>query len=114
MAKIKQTWSDAEFAILPYKDCNDVYVLGGVDEVEGWLDESMTALGAITASRYVGAIRAEVVKLDSSLRLLSSTMDEWLAVQQAWLYLEPVLSAPDIQRQLPSESKVASSSMRSL
>jgi hypothetical protein len=29
----------------------------------------------------------------------------WLDVQHAWLALEPVFAAPDIQRQLPAEAR---------
>lgn len=32
--------------------------------------------------------------------------EEWLNCQRSWLYLESIFSAPDIQRQLPSEAKM--------
>ena len=36
--------------------------------------------------------------------LFARTIEEWFKCQRNWLYLEPVFSAADIQRQLPSEA----------
>lgn len=33
LRKVQEKWSGIEFAILPYKDTKDVFILGGVDEV---------------------------------------------------------------------------------
>ena len=38
------------------------------------------------------------------LMLFARTIEEWFKCQRNWLYLEPVFSAADIQRQLPSEA----------
>lgn len=35
-----------------------------------------------------------------------SSQEEWLNCQRNWLYLESIFNAPDIQRQLPAESKM--------
>lgn len=45
-------------------------------------------------------------KVNKSLRLFSDTLEEWLECQKKWLYLENIFMAPDIQRQLPNETKL--------
>lgn len=105
LTKVQDVWRDFEFVLNPYKESKDIFVLGGIDEVQAALDDSMVTIGTIMASRYVSGIRPEVEKMETNLRCLQDVLDEWLAVQKNWMYLEPILSAPDIQKQLPMESK---------
>lgn len=35
---------------------------------------------------------------------MSETLDEWVAVQRNWMYLETIFCAEDIQKQLPVEA----------
>lgn len=41
---------------------------------------------------------------EKRLGLLSETLDEWVAVQRNWMYLETIFCAEDIQKQLPEEA----------
>ena len=50
-------------------------------------------------------MQKRVDEWEKKLRLFSDTLDEWLAVQRAWMYLESIFKAADIQRQLPNEYK---------
>lgn len=51
-------------------------------------------------------VRGDVDRVSQSLRLFNDTLDEWLECQKKWLYLENIFMAPDIQRQLPNETKL--------
>ena len=42
---------------------------------------------------------------DEQLSLVSEVIEEWLAVQSNWLYLQPIFDSPDILKQLPVEGK---------
>ncbi len=41
---------------------------------------------------------------EKRLGLLNETLDEWVAVQRNWMYLETIFCAEDIQKQLPDEA----------
>lgn len=41
---------------------------------------------------------------EKRLGLLNETLDEWIAVQRNWMYLETIFCAEDIQKQLPEEA----------
>jgi hypothetical protein len=51
LAKVKESWKDAEFTILEYKDQKDLHILGDCEEIQSLLDESMTTISSILANR---------------------------------------------------------------
>ena len=58
---------------------------------------------------HTAGVRGDVDKMTQTLRLFSATLEEWLECQKKWLYLENIFMAPDIQRQLPNETKLFAS-----
>eukprot|EP00762_Andalucia_godoyi_P001076 ANDGO_01965.mRNA.1 Dynein-1-beta heavy chain len=106
LKKVATQWQNTEFTLLPHKDSRDVYILGGVDEIIAQLEDSSLTIATIQGSRYVGPIKKQVDQWYSDLRLMSETLEELMTCQRNWLYLESIFSAPDIQKQLQSESKM--------
>ncbi|KAK3733193.1 hypothetical protein QZH41_008554, partial [Actinostola sp. cb2023] len=106
LKKVEDSWKSSEFVVLPHRDSKDVFILGGVDDIQAVLDDSMINVSTIAGSRHVGPIRPRVEDWQRQLHLFSETLDEWLTCQRNWLYLESIFSAPDIQRQLPAEAKM--------
>ncbi|XP_051785909.1 dynein axonemal heavy chain 6 [Erpetoichthys calabaricus] len=106
LKKVEDSWKSMEFVVLPHRDSKDVFILGGTDEVQALLDDSIINIATVASSRYVGPIKAAVDDWQRRLALFSQTLEEWLTCQRNWLYLESIFSAPDIQRQLPAEAKM--------
>ncbi|CAH8627144.1 unnamed protein product [Schistosoma bovis] len=105
LKKVEESWKSTEFIVLPYKDSKDVFIIGGTDEIQQLWDDSNINISTIASSRHVGPIKHRVDEWQTLLELFGRTLDEWMKCQRSWLYLESIFSAPDIQRQLPSESK---------
>lgn len=60
-------------------------------------------------SPYKKPFEERLLRWEAQLSLVSEVIDEWLALQRAWMYLEPIFSSPDILQQLPQEGKKYSS-----
>jgi dynein heavy chain len=90
-----------------------VFIFGAVDDIQTLLEDSQVTIATIKGSRFIGPIKQEVEKWDKQLSLFADTLDAWLVCQRNWLYLESIFSAPDIQRQLPDESRMFSQVDRS-
>jgi dynein heavy chain len=104
LTKIEDSWNELAFVVKNYRETKDVYILGGLDDVTAQLEDNQALLQTMLASRFVAGIRQQVEEWDKKLRLVAEALDEWLGVQRAWMYLESIFGAPDIQKQLPLET----------
>jgi dynein heavy chain len=102
---IRRGWADIEFPLLPYRDTKNVFTLGSLEEVSTLLEDNQVTLQTMMGSRFIMGVRDDVEKWEKKLGLLGDTLDEWMAVQRNWMYLETIFGAEDIQKQLPVESQ---------
>ena len=56
-------------------------------------------------SSFKKPFEEEIAAWDHTLNTVSEVIEEWLATQRNWLYLQPIFDSDDIKKQLPSESK---------
>uniref|UniRef100_A0A7N9AZR1 Dynein, axonemal, heavy chain 6 n=1 Tax=Mastacembelus armatus TaxID=205130 RepID=A0A7N9AZR1_9TELE len=104
--EVEDMWKTTQFTVLSHGDSKEVFILGGTEDIQVLLDDSIISVGTVASSRYVAPIKVRVDKLLGQLILFNQTLDEWLTCQRNWLYLESIFLAPDIKRQLPAESKM--------
>jgi dynein heavy chain len=81
------------------------YVLRGLDDTLQHLDDNIVMAQSLAFSPYKGPFEAEIEQLEKDLVMTQEVIDEWVACQRLWMYLEPIFGSEDIQKQLPAESK---------
>eukprot|EP00761_Pharyngomonas_kirbyi_P008673 gb/GECH01008685.1/.p1 GENE.gb/GECH01008685.1/~~gb/GECH01008685.1/.p1 ORF type:complete len:4033 (+),score=845.30 gb/GECH01008685.1/:1-12099(+) len=109
LKKVSDKWAKEEFVLLQHKDSRGMFILGPVEDIVADIEDSQITISTILGSKYVANIKQRVEQWDKDLRLMSETLDEWIKVQQKWLYLENVFTSPDLNQQLPNEGKLFSS-----
>ncbi|XP_074663059.1 dynein axonemal heavy chain 6-like [Tubulanus polymorphus] len=107
LQKVQDLWQSTDFRLIPHQG-RDTSIIAGAEDLMAQLEESQVTIGTIRGSRYVTPIKGAVEDWERRLALFSRTLDEWMTCQRNWLYLEQIFSTPDIQRQLPTESKMFS------
>eukprot|EP00752_Nemacystus_decipiens_P017827 g15983.t1 len=97
-------WEETAFTTLNHREQPGVFILGGLEEILMVLEDNQVTLQTMMGSRFIMGVKDEVEAWEKRLGLLSETLDEWVAVQRNWMYLETIFCAEDIQKQLPDEA----------
>ncbi|KAL7843672.1 hypothetical protein AOLI_G00251840 [Acnodon oligacanthus] len=102
--KMQHEWSSVMFEVLPYKETG-TYILKSPDEASQLLDDHIVMTQSMSFSPYKKPFEERISTWESKLRMTQDVLEEWLTCQRSWLYLEPIFSSDDINRQLPLEGR---------
>ncbi|XP_053785531.1 dynein axonemal heavy chain 1 isoform X3 [Desmodus rotundus] len=102
--KMEKEWSTILFNVLPYKE-TETYILKSPDEASQLLDDHIVMTQSMSFSPYKKPFEQRINSWETKLKLTQEVLEEWLNCQRSWLYLEPIFTSEDINRQLPVESK---------
>lgn len=84
------------FTLIPYRDSKDRFLLTEIDEVIVQLEDHQMSVQTMMANRFVTEVRDQVEDWEKKLSYISDVIEEWLAFQRQWMYLENIFNAEDI------------------
>ncbi|KAK7127569.1 hypothetical protein R3I93_020220 [Phoxinus phoxinus] len=102
--KMEEEWSTVRFEVIAYKETG-TYILNSPDEASQLLDDHIVMTQSMAFSPFKKPFEERISKWESKLKMTQEVLEEWLICQRSWLYMEPIFSSDDINRQLPVEGK---------
>uniref|UniRef100_H2YF96 Dynein heavy chain linker domain-containing protein n=1 Tax=Ciona savignyi TaxID=51511 RepID=H2YF96_CIOSA len=81
------------------------FIIRSPEEASQLLDDHIVMTQTMSFSPYKKPFEERITSWEGKLNMTQDVLDEWLACQRSWLYLEPIFSSEDINRQLPVEGK---------
>uniref|UniRef100_A0A7S0HBM9 Uncharacterized protein n=1 Tax=Hanusia phi TaxID=3032 RepID=A0A7S0HBM9_9CRYP len=110
LKSLSEQWQELKFTFTNFKNRGPV-ILNAKDlsEIMEALEDSQMTLGSMASNRYSAPFREEVQMWIANLSTVSDVVEQWIQVQNLWIYMEAVFSSGDIAKQLPQEAKRFSS-----
>jgi len=74
LKKVEDSWKAVDLIVLPYKNTNDLFILGSLEEVQLTLEEANINLNTLISSKHIAMIKSKVEEWINSMAIMNDIL----------------------------------------